>query len=99
MLPRDGAARLDAKLHDLRAGTLDPPDLLVIGVIEQQVRMKVAVSGVEEVGDRQVVLRGGVVFRTGKPSVKFCPPLVITDEAIVEGAAAVEEAVERLVAS
>lgn len=46
----------------------------------------------------QVVLRGGMVFRTNKPSVKFCPPLVITDEAIIDGAAAVEEALERLTA-
>ncbi|MDP6447084.1 MAG: aspartate aminotransferase family protein, partial [Pirellulaceae bacterium] len=44
----------------------------------------------------RVVRRGVMLFRTGKPSIKSCPPLVIPAAAAVDGVRAIGEALDRL---
>jgi len=39
-----------------------------------------------------------MLFQVNRPSIKVCPPLVIEDEAIVEGIRALGDALESLLA-
>ena len=56
MFSADGAAQLHTELQDLHARLHDPRLLLGIPPVEEDQRVQVAVAGVEDVGDLQVVL-------------------------------------------
>src|SRR5262245_48891479 len=56
MLAGDAAADRDAFFQDLVAGGEDAPHLLRVALIEEQDRMDVAVAGVKDVGDPQLVM-------------------------------------------
>ena len=60
MLAREHAADVTHSLQDFRAERLGPLELArLVGVVEDQ-RMKVAVAGVEDIGDAQPVARSSV---------------------------------------
>ena len=58
VLAGDAAAERDARVEDLVAGGEHALDLVGVALVEEQDRMDVAVAGVEDVGDAELVALG-----------------------------------------
>ncbi len=55
MFAGNAASHRDAFIEDLVAGQQDPFDLVLVAFVKEQDRMDVAVAGMEDIGDPQVV--------------------------------------------